>query len=236
MTVEVLFRELCNLNADGQNSVYLRECMPDAEFIETPIGGEPYFKDGRPDIIMMGHMSESTQRAVVKKLMPFKSRIEELIDAGTVFLMTGNACEVFCRHISYVTEKTETDALGIFPLDARCDLFDRYNGKQLSVFNGEIKLVGFKSQFSFLFGDNSQFAFAKCERGIGINRESVYEGMRKNNFLGTHLSGPILPLNPLFTEYVMRLAGHGGEAAFREAAMDAYRQHLKEFEDPEVRF
>ena len=71
---------------------------------------------------MMGHMSESTQRAVIKKLMPFKSRIEELIDAGTVFLMTGNACEVFCRHISYVTEKTETDALGIFPLDARCDL------------------------------------------------------------------------------------------------------------------
>ena len=60
--------------------------------------------------------------------------------------------------------------------------------------------------------------------------------MRKNNFLGTHLSGPILPLNPLFTEYVMHLAGHGGEAAFREAAMDAYRQHLKEFEDPEVRF
>ena len=236
MTVEVLFRELCNLNADGQNSVYLQKCMPDAEFIETTVYDEPFFAHGNPDIIMMGHMSESTQRAVIKKLMPLKSRIEELIDDGTVFLMTGNACEVFCRHISYVTEKIETDALGIFPLEAKCDLFDRFNGKQLSVFDGKIKIVGFKSQFSFLFGDNSSFAFAKCERGIGINRDSKYEGMRKNNFLGTHLSGPLLPLNPYFTEYVMHLAGYDGKAAFAEAAVDAYEQHIKEFEDPEVKF
>lgn len=235
MTVEVLFREVCNLNADGQNSVYLQQSMPDAEFIYTSIHDEPYFKDNEPDIIMMGHMSESFQREVIKKLMPLKDRIEELIDAGKVFLMTGNACEVFCRHISYVTEKIETDALGIFPLDAKCDLFKRYNGKLLADFEG-IKLVGFKSQFSFLFGDNSSFAFAKCLRGVGINKESSFEGMRRNNFFGTHLSGPILPLNPLFTEYIMRLAGCPGEAAFRDAAMAAYEQHIKEFEDPAVKF
>lgn len=235
MTVEVLFRELCNLNADWENSVYLEKCMPEAEFIYTSIHDEPYFAEHDPDIIMMGHMSESTQRAVIKKLMPLKERVAELIDAGKVFLMTGNACEVFCRHISYVTEKIEADALGIFPLDAKCDLFDRYNGKQLSAFEN-IKLVGFKSQFSFLFGDNSAFALARCERGVGINRDSKLEGMRKNNFFGTHLSGPILPLNPLFTEYIMRTAGYDGSAAFRDAAIDAYEQHIKEFEDPEIKF
>ena len=53
MTVEVLFREVCNLNADGQNSVYLQQSMPDAEFIYTSIHDEPYFKDNEPDIIMM---------------------------------------------------------------------------------------------------------------------------------------------------------------------------------------
>lgn len=235
MTVEVLFRELCNLNADGQNSVYLQESMSDAEFVFTTIHDEPFFKDNDPDIIMMGHMSETTQRAVVEKLMPLKDRINELIDRGTVFLMTGNACEVFCRRISYITEKIEIDALGIFPLDAKCDLFDRYNGKQLSVFEG-IKLVGFKSQFSFLYGDNSSFYFAKCIRGVGINKSSALEGIRKKNFFGTHLCGPVLPLNPLFTEYIMKAAGYDGRAAFSEAATDAYKQHIKEFEDPEVKF
>ena len=74
MTVEVLFREVCNLNADGQNSVYLQQSMPDAEFIYTSIHDEPYFKDNEPDIIMMGHMSESFQREVIKKLMPMQER------------------------------------------------------------------------------------------------------------------------------------------------------------------
>ena len=34
----------------------------------------------------------------------------------------------------------------------------------------------------------------------------------------------------------MRLAGCPGEAAFRDAAMAAYEQHIKEFEDPAVKF
>lgn len=257
MTVEVLFDEVCNLNADGRNSEYLQMSMPDAEFIHTKLDDEPYFVRHNPDIIMMGHMTEKTQRFVIDKLMNLKRRLNELIDNGTIFVITGNALDVFCEHISYVTEKIEKDALGIFPLKAKCDLFDRYNGKQLSNFAGtclsstdsdiqsisekslsadDIKIVGFKSQFSFLYGDNSSFYFSKCVRGVGINRDSSFEGVRKNNFFGTHLCGPLLVLNPLFTEHIMHLAGHNGSAAFRDAAMDAYKQHVREFEDLKTQF
>ena len=98
------------------------------------------------------------------------------------------------------------------------------------------KIVGFRSQFSFLYGDNSQNYFVKCIRGDGINRESKLEGLRKNNLICTQILGPILPLNPLFCEYFIALTGTSAQAAFRQDAMIAYAQRLKEFNNTNVVF
>ena len=102
--------------------------------------------------------------------------------------------------------------------------------------SGDIDIVGFRSQFSFMYGDNSDCCFLKMERGDGINKESKYEGMRKNNLICTTCLGPILPLNPLFTEYIISLAGGKAEAACKEMAMDAYNKRVSEFRDPKVKF
>lgn len=235
MTVEILFNEVCSLYGDGQNAAYLQATLPEAQFIFTPITATPYFAEHTPDLIYIGSMSERIQRRVIKTLMPLKSRIEELVDAGVPILATGNAGEIFTKRIDYVTEEIHTEGLGLFDLTVKTDLFDRYNGKVLANV-GDIPVVGFRSQFSFLSGDNSDCHFAKCIRGDGINRESKLEGWRKNNLICTQILGPILPLNPLFCEYLLGLAGISAQAAFREAAMDAYNQRLKEFNDPNVVF
>lgn len=235
MVVEILFHEICNLFGDGQNAAYLEASLPDAQFIYTPITGTPYFAENTPDLIYIGSMSESTQRRVIKKLMPLKDRIAELIDNGTPILATGNAGEIFAKRLEYVTEEITTEGLGIFDLTVKTDLFKRYNGKVLGRFE-DTDIVGFRAQFSFLYGDNSSGYFVSCTRGVGINPQSKLEGMRKNNLLCTQLLGPILPLNPLFCEYLMKLAGSDAQAAHRDAAMAAYQQHLKEFNDPNVKF
>ena len=120
-------------------------------------------------------------------------------------------------------------------LTVKTDYFKRYNSKVLGEAAG-LQLVGFRSQFSFLYGDNSQNYFQKVIRGDGINRESKLEGFRVKNLIGTQLLGPILPLNPLFCEYLLSLAGVDAKAAFREEALQAYRQRVKEFSDPNVKF
>lgn len=235
MIVEVLFHEVCGLYGDSQNPTYLQKTLPDAQFIYTELTQEPYFIANTPDFIYIGSMSESTQRKVIEKLLPLKDRLLELIDAGTVILATGNAGEIFTKHISYVTEKIETDALGIFDLTVKTDLFNRYNGKVLGQFQN-MTIVGFRSQFSFLYGDNADCYFVECTRGNGINPESKLEGMRKNNLICTQILGPILPLNPLFCEYLIQQCGGNEQAAYREAAMAAYNQRVKEFNDPNVTF
>lgn len=235
MVIEILFPEVCGLYGDSQNETYLRATLPNAQFVTTAITETPYFAENDPDLILIGSMSEVTQRRVIEKLMPLKARLEALIEKGTPILATGNAGEVFTRHIDYVTEKLEADGLGIFDLTVKTDLFDRYNGKVLGEFEG-MTIVGFRSQFSFLYGDNSKNYFVKCIRGDGINRDSKLEGMRKNNLFCTQILGPILPLNPLFCEYLLSLSGEKATAAYKDAAMDAYHQRVKEFNDPNVVF
>ncbi len=235
MKIEILFGQTCSLYGDSQNITCLKQTLPDAEFIETKLWEEPWFVENDPDMILIGTMSERVQRRVIEKFRPYKNRLLELIEKGTPILATGNACEIFCKHIEYVTEKTEIDGLGIVDLTVRTDYFKRYNSKVLGQMD-DLQLVGFRSQFSFLYGDNSGNYFQKVIRGDGINRESKLEGFRVNNLIGTQLLGPILPLNPLFCEYLLKLAGCDAKVAFREEALQAYHQRVREFSDPEVKF
>lgn len=237
MTIEVLYPKLCNLFGDSQNMKYFRRCLPDAEFVETEVTDErPAFADRKVDMVYLGSMSEKAQLRALKTLEPYRERIEELIDSGAVFLATGNAWEIFTRTIHNRTTGETAEGLGLFDLTTEIDLFDRYNGKDLGSADG-VEIAGFRSQFSMVYGDNSEGYFLSCERGIGINRGSRLEGVRKNNFMGTHLLGPILPVNPPFAEYLMKLLGvEEPKAAFREEAMAAYEQRLREFRNPKLKF
>ena len=235
MVVEILFNEVCNNNGDGQNVTYLQATLPNAEFIFTSLHDIPYFAENKPDMIYIGSMSENTQRRVIEKLMPYRKRLMDLIDTNTPILATGNAGEIFCKEIQYLTEKITVDGLEIFDLTVKTDWFNRYHAKVLGNLDN-IQVVGFRAQFGFVYGDNSANYFIKCERGVGINPNSKLEGLRKNNLICTSLLGPILPLNPLFCEYFLRLAGQNTPAAYRDAAMHAYEQRLKEFVDPATVF
>lgn len=235
MVIEVLFKEVCGLYGDAQNPAYLQATLPDATIIDTPLTAEPYFVSNTPDMIYIGSMSEATQRRVIEKMLPYKDRLLELIDGGTPILATGNAGEIFAKSIEYVTENIQIDGLGIFDLTVKTDLFQRYNGKVLGKMEN-LTIVGFRSQFSFLYGDNSENHFLKCIRGDGINKSTDLEGMRRKNLICTQILGPILPINPLFCEYFIGLTGTHATAAHKQAAMAAYEQRIKEFNDPKIPF
>ena len=91
-------------------------------------------------------------------------------------------------------------------------------------------ILGYKSQFTMLYGDNSNGYFATVDLGIGINEKSKLEGIRKNNFLATYIIGPILILNPLFTKKLLSLMGvKEPKLAFEEEVLESYNIKLKKF-------
>ena len=227
MKIEILFPEFCNLYGDMFNMKYLKKCLPEAEFIETALEEEPTFVKENVNLIYLGPMTEKTQEKVISKLLPYKERIIDLIEKNTVFLFTGNAIEVLGKYIENEDE-TSIEGLGIFDVYAKRDMFHRHNSFLIGKYE-DIEVIGFKSQFTMLYGDNTNMAFLEVEKGIGINKESKLEGIKKNNFIGTYLIGPLLILNPLFTKKILEMLGVDGEVALEEETMAAYEERIKEF-------
>ncbi len=225
MKIEVLFPEFANLFGDCWNWRYLAHCLPEAELIQTGYGDEPRFVSEKVDLIIMGAMTEHGQELAIKKLMPHRDRLRRLIDTGVVFLMTANAGEVFCEYIEN-EDGSRIAGLGLVPLHAKRDMMHRFNSIELCSFE-DMELVGFKAEFSQLYGDNSSFSFAEAKYGIGINKKSKLEGVRIKNYFSTSLVGPFIMMNPPFVKYLMRLLGVQEPVLPYEAAnMAAYESRL----------
>lgn len=228
MKIEILFPEFCNLYGDISNMAYLKKCLPNEEYIETAIDEEPTFITTDVDFIYLGAMTENMQEKVIKKLLPYKARIEELIEKNVVFLFTGNALEVLGKYIEN-EDGTKIEGLGIFDVYAKRDMMHRHN----SLFTGkyeDIEIVGFKSQFTMMYGNIENEYFMEVEKGVGINPKVKYEGIKKNNFFGTYVTGPILILNPLFTKKILQLLGIEEPSIELESdVMAAYEARLEEF-------
>ncbi|MEE1242510.1 hypothetical protein [Frisingicoccus sp.] len=235
MKIEVLFPEYCNLFADSSNMKYLQQCLPEAEFIYTDYMSEPVFVTETVNLIYMGAMTEHMQSMVIKKLMPYKERIVELIKQDVPFLITSNALEIFGRWIEN-EDGTKEKALGIFDFYAKRDMMHRFNGLVRGHF-GDMPIIGFKTQFSMAYSQEFKYPFIQIDRGTGMNPKVNVEGIHLNHFYGTYLVGPFLVLNPLFTKYLMKVMGVEQPVLAHEAViMDAYERRMKEFMDPKVEF
>lgn len=235
MRIEVLFPEYCNLFGDLFNIKYLQLCLPEAERLDTHLWEEPALE--AEGLIYMGPMSESTQERVIKKLMPYRDRLRELIEGGTAFLLTGNAMEVFGSYIE-TGDGGRIEGLGLLPLWARRDLMHRHNSVFLGDWQGQ-EVTGFKSQFTMAWptedgaksgAKSGALGLFPVKKGVGLNKKCPYEGLHRNNLFATYLQGPILPLNPCFAKSLMEAMGAPeAKLAFAEEAGEAYRARVADF-------
>ena len=252
MKIEVLYPEICNLYGDLANIRYLKESIPDATIIETSLKSVPEFVSSKVDLIYMGTTTEDGIRLVVNALSPYKEKLKELTANGQLILLTGNAQDIFCIDIDsdrdcfmYKTDSTSDgqssnssarhiDGLGIINAHVKYQMMNRHNSFFTGTFkeaSESIDIVGFKSIFGFAYDEpsNDQKELFSKVRGNGRNPETELEGYRINNLMATHLTGPLLVLNPLFTKYLMKKLGFSGEPAHFESAMAAFNQRFKEF-------
>ena len=230
MRIEILYPEVANLYGDLMNMDYLRRCLGSVEVIRTSLHSEPAFVSEQVDLIYMGSVTEEGQRLAVEALMPYRDKLVDLIEEGQIFLITGNALEIFGKHISR-DDGTELPCLGLFPTVAKHTMMKRYNALYLGKFENSMDIVGFKSQFGHSFGE-AEPLFTTF-RGAGLNPDTPGEGLRRNRFFATYLTGPLLVLNPPFTKYLLRLMGVSEPTlCFEDAAKELYRDRVREFGDP----
>lgn len=228
MKIEVLYPEICCLFGDKANMRYFEMCLPEAEFIKTPVSEMPRFLTADVDMVYFGSCSESNQERILSRLKDHKARIEELIEKGVIFLMTGNAFEIMGNYIEK-PDGEKIEALGIVDFYAERTIPKRNNSLFIGKF-GETEIVGYTSRFSHSYDIKEEDAFINVTKGYGSFIDAKTEGIRKNNLYGTYLLGPFLIQNPLFTKYLMgKLGVENPKLAFEEEIMKAYDVRVKEF-------
>ena len=226
--IEFLYPEACNLFGDTFNIKYLERCLgEEAKVVRTALTEEPKFATEKVDMIYIGPMTERMQEVVIEKLKPYKEKIEELIDNNILFLSVGNSLEVFGKYIEN-ENGSKIEGIGIFDIYAKRQMFNRHNSEFLGKYE-DIEIMGFKSQFTLCYGNNENMYFVEVEKGIGLNPESKLEGIKKNNFIGTYILGPILVLNPPFTKKIIEKLGiKEPKLIFDESAEKAYKQRIED--------
>ena len=153
------------------------------------------------DFIYIGSGTEMYQRLVLGNIMKYKDDFVEAIDDNKYILVTGNALELFGKSIQY-NDMDKLDALGIFDFYAK-EATPRIIKDQL--YECDIipdKILGFQNHSNEIFDMDSNLF--RVISGNGFNRESDKEGIRKNNFFGTYLVGPLLVRNPKLTDHIVK--------------------------------
>ena len=232
MKIEVLFPEVANLYGDLQNAEYLRRSCAEIEIVETSLKDTPRFLSEDIALVYMGSITEEGQRLARDVLLPHKDAIRAKIEAGQLFLVTGNALDVFGEDIFVTDDGSAEKMLGLFPLHAKYQMMKRCNALYLGRFGAAMDIVGFKSLFGLVYGE-AEPLFTTL-RGYGRNKEDpAPEGIRSHRFFATHLTGPLLLLNPPFAKFILAEMGvKEPRLAFEDEAMELYRQRVQEFGDP----
>lgn len=229
MKIEVLFPEICNLCGDGMNMRYLQQCVPSIEIVETDLKSRPRFLDEEIALVYLGSATERGLELMVQALAPAKEELLAKLKAGQRMLVTGNAQDALCLSVEN-DEGWQLDGLGLLPARARYKMLQRHNSFYLGTF-GEMEIVGFKSLFGHCYDAPEENGLFSTVRGVGRNPFTAAEGWHLGNLMTTHLTGPLLVLNPPLCKWLLRQMGCDDTLAFEEAAFAAYEQRLREFRD-----
>lgn len=238
--IEMLYPEVCNLYGDNYNAYYLAQCEPDIELIKTGLNDQPAFVTKPVSMIYMGPMPDPAMPTVIRRLLPYRDRLKELIDGGTVYLMVSNAMEIFGQYIEYEEEKRRLEGLGLISTFAVRHMMNRYNSLYRGQFTPDdapaFDVIGFKAQFSKSYGNEAGYLFHTIREATPEDT-ARNEGYRIGNFFGTYLLGPVLIRNPYFAEYILKKMGYAQpHLAYDHIVKDIFRQRLTEFRKPEIQY
>ncbi len=203
MVIAHLYYDLLNLYGENGNVKILKKQLQDQglEVVVKKLSINDQLDFASYDFVYIGAGTEYNQKLALNHLLNYKQDIKVAIDKNKFFLVTGNAVELFGKHIIDLM-KHHHPALNIFDYTAKEENF-RIADEVLfaSPFITE-PILGFQNQNSTI-RDNNKYIF-NILRGTGSYPGSKGEGIHYNNFYGTYVIGPILVRNPEFLKYLIK--------------------------------
>jgi len=198
-----LYYDLLNLYGESGNVKIIEKLLKDQNIkVETKLLSiHDKLEFNKYDFIYIGSGTTYNQNLALNHIIKYKKEINKYIKNKGFILATGNAMELFGQYIEYIN-KTKQECLNIIPYKTKVEN-KRLVGENLMLDKENNYILGFQNQETSI--RNNKHPLFKVIKGIGDYENSKYEGTKKNNFVATHLIGPFLIRNPLFTVKYLKL-------------------------------
>lgn len=228
-----LYYDLMNLYGENGNVRYLSKKLEEQGFDTSvhflTINDEIDFT--KYDIYYIGMGSDDNKLIVLEDILKYKKDIKEAINDNKLFLVTGNAIELFGEGIINLNNEFIV-GLETFKYQVREEDFRIVGEQYYSTSLIDKKIIGFQNRNSVMINVKEDKLF-DVVKGTGYKPEELIEGIHFNNFYGTYLLGPILVRNPYFCEYIVNNICTLNDVKYKvikdDMAYKAYDEYLKNF-------
>jgi hypothetical protein len=205
-----LYPEQMNIYADRGNVLFLqRRCeWRGIDFAYAGAGPSEEFDPSAHDFIYLGGGQDRDQRAVAADMVASKrTAMVEATEAGAVVLAVCGGYQLLGG--SYQLDEESLPGLGLVELETVRSPGPRLIGNvaiEVDLGDGPRVVAGFENHGGRTHLGAGTTPLGRVLKGFGNNGEDGFEGVRRNNLIGTYLHGPLLPKNAWLADHLIALA------------------------------
>jgi CobQ-like glutamine amidotransferase family enzyme len=205
-----LYPEQMNIYADRGNVLFLqRRCeWRGIDFAYASAGPGEKFDPAAHDFVYLGGGQDRDQRAVAGDMVASKrTAMVEATEDGTVVLAVCGGYQLLGS--SYQLDRESLPGLDLVELETVRSAGPRLIGNvaiEVDLGDGRQVVAGFENHGGRTHLNAGATPLGKVLKGFGNNGEDGFEGVRRNNLIGTYLHGPLLPKNAWLADHLIALA------------------------------
>jgi len=204
-----LYPDQMNIYADRGNIIFLRKRCEwrGIGFSYAEAGPEEGFNPAEHDFLYLGGGQDRDQRAVAADMVETKrDDFAAAIGDGAVGLAVCGGYQLLGH--SYQLGEEKLPGLGLVELETVRSSGPRLIGNvaiEVDLGDGPRTIVGFENHGGRTHLGPGAKPLGRVLKGFGNNGEDGFEGVRRDNLIGTYLHGPLLPKNAwLADELIVR--------------------------------
>ena len=205
-----LYPEQMNIYADRGNILFLqRRCeWRGIPFEYAAAGPGDGFNPGEHDLIYIGGGQDRDQVLVAEDMLETKrDSIASAVDDGAALLAVCGGYQLLGHR--YQLGDLSITGLGIADLETVRDPGPRLIGNvsiEVDLGQSTQVLAGFENHGGRTHLGPEAVPLGRVLHGHGNNGRDGYEGVKRDNMLGTYLHGPLLPKNAWLADHLIALA------------------------------
>ena len=207
LKVALFYPKYLNVNGDYGNILMLKQRaeVNSVDFSVTQIDiGEKYNLSDY-DFFYMGGMPDEFNPFVVREILKNKDAFFEIKEAYKTYLGVGFGYQILGENYTFLSRE-KLDCLGLvdfFTIEKNKRRAGNVTSKM--IFMAPNYLVGFENHRGSTYLNKGVRPLSYVDRGFGNNGSDKTEGVISNTIFGTYLTGPILPRNVYFTDYLLKI-------------------------------